>query len=92
MTPRSRPHPIPLPPRIQRRGVGAYLRLPALTAEEAWTIAAILEGVLDNIWRTHGDAMADYQGRMFPEWNPSPDAEPYRPDPSEPVATGDKDF
>jgi hypothetical protein len=83
---------MPLPPHIQRRGVGACLRLPALTAEEAWTVAAILEGVLDNIWRVHGDAMADYQGRMFPDWNPSLDAEPYRPDQSEPEAVGDIDF
>ena len=69
-----RHQPMPLPPHIQRRGAGASLRLPALTAEEAWTVAAILEGLLDSIWRLHGDAMADYQGRVFPDFSPPAEA------------------
>lgn len=88
----TRAQPMPLPPHIQRRGTGACFRLPCLTAEEAWTLAAILEGVQDSIWRTHGDAMADYQACMYPDWNLSPAAEPYRPDPSEPWASADVDF
>ena len=30
---------------------GAAIRLKALTAEEAWVVAAILEDLLDAVWR-----------------------------------------
>ena len=83
---------MPLPPHLRRRGPalgstpthtlagGAYLRLAHLTAEEAWTVSAILEDFLDAIWRVHGDAMADYQGRVFPDLPAPLDACPYRSD------------
>jgi len=72
---------MPLPSHVQRRGPGISIRLPYLTAEEAWTVAAILEGLLDTIWRAHGAAMADYQGCVFPDWpgDPIGDRVPYGP-------------
>lgn len=69
---------MPLSPCIRRRP-GACLHLPTLTAEEAWTVAAILETLVDSIWRAHGEAMADYQGRVFPDLPASLDACPCRP-------------
>ena len=87
----KRPKPMPLPPHIQRRSAGACLRLPTLTAEEAWTVAAILEGFLDSIWRVHGDAMADYQGRVFPDLPAPPDACSCTPDLGLPDATASRE-
>jgi len=81
-----------LPPHLRRRepalgsppthalAGGAYLRLAHLTADEAWTVSTILEDLLDAIWRVHGDAMADYQGRVFPDFPAPLDAFPYRSD------------
>jgi len=74
---------MPLPPHWGRRQPGAAIRLKALTAEEAWVVAAILEDLLDAIWRFHGPAMADYQGARFPDWDPDPDC-PHAPDPARP--------
>lgn len=68
---RPPPTTMPLPPLTKRRAPGASLRLPWLTAEEAWTLAAILEQLQKAIWRVHGDAMADYQGAVFPD-HPAP--------------------
>jgi len=80
---RPRPDRMPLPPLWGRRQPGAAIRLKALTAEEAWVVAAILEDLLDAIWRFHGPAMADYQGARFPDWDPDPDC-PHAPDPAQP--------
>jgi len=68
---RSLPERMPLPPRWGRWQPGAEVRLKALTPEEAWAVAAILEDLLDSIWRFHGRAMADYQGGVFPDWVPA---------------------
>lgn len=80
---RTRPDRMPLPPHWGRRQPGASIRLKALTAEEAWVVAAILEDLLDAVWRFHGPAMADYQGARFPDWDPDPDC-PHTPDPAQP--------
>ena len=70
---RAKPDRMPLPPHWGRRQPGAAIRLKALTAEEAWVVAAILEDLLDAIWRFHGPAMADYQGARFPDCDPDQD-------------------
>lgn len=75
----TRPDRMPLPPRWGRRQPGAAIRLKALTAEEAWVVAAILEDLLEAIWAFHGPGMADYQGAVFPDWDPAPDGCPKPP-------------
>jgi hypothetical protein len=68
----------PLPTRTTRRGPGVTIRLPWLTAQEAWAVAALLERLQRAIWRVHGDAMADYQGAVFPDHPPRQEAPPVR--------------
>lgn len=55
----------------RRRRPHAQIHLPPLTAEEAYLLATIFERATIAIWRAHGDAMADFQGRVFPD-EPSP--------------------
>jgi hypothetical protein len=50
------------------------IRLPGLTVQEAWTVAALLEQLQRAIWRVHGDAMADYQGAVLPDHPPRQEA------------------
>ena len=45
--------------------------LPQLTGEQAYLLAFTLEEAVKALWRMHGDAMADFQGRAFPD-EPSP--------------------
>jgi hypothetical protein len=66
--------------------------LKALTTEEAWAVAAILEDLLDSIWHTHGHAMTDYQGCLFPDWDPAQDGNPQGPDPSRTKDARNVDF
>jgi hypothetical protein len=54
------------------------IRLPALTPPEAWAVAALLEQLQRAIWRVHGDALADYQGAVFPDHPPAQEAPPGR--------------
>jgi hypothetical protein len=54
------------------------IRLPALTPQEAWAVAALLEQLQRAIWRVHGDALADYQGAVFPDHPPAQEAPPGR--------------
>jgi hypothetical protein len=54
------------------------IRLPGLTAQEAWVAAALLEQLQRAIWRVHGAAMADYQGAVFPDHPPRQEAPPGR--------------
>jgi len=61
-----------------RRGPHVTIRLPALTPQEAWAIAALLERLQRAIWRVHGDALADYQGAVFPDHPPRQEAPPVR--------------
>lgn len=68
----TRPCELPLPLHIKRRGPGATIELPFLTAEEAWCVTAVLEDLLRTIWHTHGNAMADYQALNFPNLPPPP--------------------
>ena len=44
-----------------------YDLLPSLTAENAYMTVLVLERVIRAIWRANGDAMADFQGRVFPD-------------------------
>lgn len=41
--------------------------LPSLTSENAYMTVLVLEKVIRAIWRANGAAMADFQGRVFPE-------------------------
>lgn len=47
------------------------LELPHLSGEQAYLLALVLEETVKAIWGAHGDAMADFQGRVFPD-EPSP--------------------
>jgi hypothetical protein len=58
----------------QRRQRHARIHLPPLTGEQAWALVSVLERSIRAICRAHGDAMADYQGRVFPDLPPPPDA------------------
>lgn len=69
----------PLPRRHCVRGRrGTQIYLPPLDPEQAWSVVIVLEQIINAIWRTHGDAMADYQGRVWPDLPPPPDAQIYR--------------
>jgi len=57
---------------------GTQIYLPPLDAEQAWSVVIVLEQIINTIWRAHGDAMADYQGRMWPDLPPPPNAKPHR--------------
>lgn len=48
-----------------------FIELPSLSGEQAFLLALILEETVKVIWGAHGDAMADFQGRAFPDM-PSP--------------------
>jgi hypothetical protein len=48
-----------------------YIELPLLSGEQAYLLAFVLEESVKAIWGAHGDAMADFQGRAFPD-EPSP--------------------
>lgn len=52
----------------------AQLHLPALNGQEAYLLVAILQRAVCAIWRAHGDDMADFQGRAFPDAPPPSDA------------------
>jgi hypothetical protein len=40
---------------------------PALTGEQAYLLALLLEETAKVLWCAHGNAMADFQGRAFPD-------------------------
>lgn len=44
----------------------ATVKIPPMSGEQAYLLALILEQTATAIWRAHGDAMADFQGRVFP--------------------------
>lgn len=48
-----------------------YIFMRKLTGEQAYMAAMALEGMVHALWRTYGDDMADFQGRVFPD-EPSP--------------------
>jgi hypothetical protein len=58
----------------RRRHPHAQIHLPPLSGEEAYLLVHVLQRAVDAIWRAHGDAMADFQGRAFPDVTPPPDA------------------
>ena len=47
--------------------LGAKIRLPDLTAQEALLVAKILESIAAAIWRAHGYAMADFIAAWDPD-------------------------
>ena len=59
---------------MSARKTHARIHLPPLTAEQAWLLVKLLERTASAIWRAHGDAMADFQGRVFPDEPPPTDA------------------
>lgn len=44
-----------------------YLGAVRLNGEQAYITARILESLICALWREHGDAMANFQGRVFPD-------------------------
>jgi hypothetical protein len=52
----------------------AQIHLPSLTGEQAYLLAGLLERAVSAIWRAHGDDMAEFQGRAFPDAPPPSDA------------------
>lgn len=86
----TNPYLPPLPRRRSVRGCrGAQIYLPPLDPEQAWTMVILLDRIINTIWRVHGDAMADYQGRVWPDLPAPPDAEPCR---SKPPPVDNTDF
>ena len=69
----------PRPTWTTRRGPRVTIRLPGLTPQEAWAVAALLERLQQAIWRVHGNDMADYQGAVCPDHPPRQEAPPVRP-------------
>ena len=47
--------------------LGVYLGAVRLNGEQAYITARILESLICALWRAHGDAMANFQGRAFPD-------------------------
>jgi len=43
-----------------------------LTGEQAYMAVMMLESLVHALWRTHGDDMVNFQGRVFPD-----DPQPY---------------
>ena len=81
----------PLPPRRHVRGQhGTQIYLPPLDPEQAWTVVIVLERIINTIWRTYGDAMADYQGRVWPDLPAPAGAELHRRTPLN--TSDDQDF
>lgn len=52
----------------------AQIHLPPMEAERAYFVVKILDRIVEAIWRAHGEAMADFQGRVFPDEPPPDDA------------------
>jgi hypothetical protein len=50
-----------------RRRPHAQIHLPALNGEQAYFLADFLERALTAVCRAHGDDIADFQGRVFPD-------------------------
>jgi hypothetical protein len=44
-----------------------YLGTVRLNGEQAYITARMLESLIRALWYAHGDAMADFQGRAFPD-------------------------
>lgn len=57
-----------------RRLPHAQIHLPSLTGEQAYLLARLLDRAVSAIWRAHGDDMAEFQGRAFPDATPPADA------------------
>jgi hypothetical protein len=45
----------------------AQVHFPALEPDQALLVVDLLERVIGGIWRAHGDAMADFLGRVAPD-------------------------
>lgn len=50
----------------------ARIHLSPLDPDQAVVLVNILEKVIEAVWRAHGDAMADYLGRVAPDSMPRP--------------------
>ncbi len=67
----------------------ARVRLPSLSTDDALTLVDVLEPIVEAIWRTHGDAMAEEQALRGEETPRPPDAEWECPNPD---ANDDDEF
>lgn len=80
--------------RPRRRGTprGARIHLPPMSAQNALLVTDVVERILRALWRAHGDAIADYLGRVDPDrmiaWQSPDDVVTRKPDPDDP----DPDF
>jgi len=57
-----------------RRPPHAQIHLPSLTGEQAYLLVGLLERAVAAVWRAHGDDIADFLGRAFPDDPPPGDA------------------
>jgi hypothetical protein len=57
--------------RVSRRR-HARIHLPPLDPDQAVVLVNIMEKAIKAVWRAHGDAMADYLGRVAPDSMPRP--------------------
>ena len=48
------------------------IRVPRMTGEQAYLLSRLLNEILFAIWSAHGDDMADFQGRAFPDEHSPP--------------------
>ena len=71
MEERSRDAMLPVEGRC-RQGASVQVDLPPLDPEQAVKLITVLEKVIEAIWWTHGDAMADYLGCVAPDSMPRP--------------------
>ncbi len=57
------------------------IEVPPMSGEQGFLLAALLDQIVESIWKAHGTAMADFQGRAFPDWPLTPtfyDDDPFR--------------
>lgn len=48
-----------------------YVFMRRLNGEQAYMAAFLLDSMIHALWRTYGDDMANFQGRVFPD-DPAP--------------------
>jgi hypothetical protein len=72
----------------RKRRRQAQLHLPPLDAHEALLLVAICERLISDLWRAHGDAMANVRENSLP---PSPQHQTTEP-PTLPLFTHDDDL
>jgi len=65
------------------------LPLPHLTGEQAFFIASTINVFYQAIWQEYGDAMADFEARVFPDHSPFDPPPPYPEHPDDHLTNDD---